>query len=75
MTTPPLAHVDDESTAKRLCTLRAFAALAGFQIVRTHPEDGPVRVTATRWSIGFEFEDLTLAEQFIAAQGQGGLQA
>ncbi|MFY9480106.1 MAG: hypothetical protein WAQ08_20900 [Aquabacterium sp.] len=66
---------ENDESAKRLCTLKAFAALAGFQIVRSHPEDGPVKVIATRWSIGFEFDDLSLAEQFIAAQGQEGVPA
>ena len=33
---------------KRFATLRAAAALAGFEIWRTNPADGPVRYLAGR---------------------------
>jgi hypothetical protein len=62
------AQQDD---AKRVSTLRAAAALAGYEIARTDPADGPVRFFASRWGVVRELGDIDQAEQFIRVLGGG----
>jgi hypothetical protein len=65
---PKSCQAPDE--AKRVSTLRAAAALAGYQIARTDPADGPVRYFAIRWGLVRELGGLIAAETFArAAEG------
>jgi hypothetical protein len=54
-----------QDEAKRVSGLRAEAALAGYQIARTDPIDGPVRYFAIRWGLVRELGGLGAAEAFI----------
>jgi hypothetical protein len=71
MTSASIRAAAPQDDAKRISTLRAAAALAGYQIARTDPADGPVRYFATRWNIARELGDLGQAEHFIQVLGGG----
>ena len=60
--------VEDDS--KRFATLRAAAALAGFELLRTDPVDGQVRYLGTRWGVVREIgPSLDLVEGFVRVMG------
>lgn len=57
----PITWTDD-AYRKRLATLQARAALAGFELHRL--EDG--RLLAARWGLTREFPDASAVEQWLA---------
>ncbi|MFY9480107.1 MAG: hypothetical protein WAQ08_20905 [Aquabacterium sp.] len=61
--------IDQQDQEKRISTLTAAAALAGYQIARTDPTDGPVRFFATRWGTTRDLGALENAERFIRVLG------
>lgn len=63
--TPPHNH-DDE---KRFDTLRATAAMAGYEVLRTDPADGAVRYLACRWNVVRDLGGLNEAERFALVVG------
>lgn len=59
--------VEDE---KRFITLRAAAALGGFELLRTDPQDGPVRYLGVRWGLVREIgTSLDLVAGFVLVKG------
>lgn len=55
---------------KRFASLRATAALAGFELLRTDPADGPVRYLGSRWGAVREIgTSLDLVEGFVRVMG------
>lgn len=55
---------------KRFVTLRAAAALAGFELLRTDPVDGQVRYLGSRWGVVREIgTTLHLVEGFVRVMG------
>ncbi len=59
-----------QSDDKRFVTLRAAAALAGFELLRTDPQDGPVRYLGVRWGVVREIStSLDLVAGFVRVMG------
>lgn len=55
---------------KRFVTLRAAAALAGFELLRTDPVDGQVRYLGSRWGVVREIgTTLELVAGFVRVMG------
>lgn len=55
---------------KRFVTLRAAAALAGFELLRTDPVDGQVRYLGSRWGVVREIgTTLELVADFVRVMG------
>ena len=55
---------------KRFVTLRAAAALAGFELLRTDPIDGQVRYLGCKWGVVREIgTTLHLVEGFVRVMG------
>lgn len=55
---------------KRFITLRATAALAGFELLRTDPKDGPARYLGVKWGVTREIgSSLDLVEGFVRVLG------
>lgn len=55
---------------KRFETLRAAAALAGFELLRTDSLDGQVRYLGSRWGVVREIgTNLDLVESFVRVMG------
>jgi hypothetical protein len=56
--------------AKRFNSLRASAALAGFELLRTDPQDGPARYLGVRWGVVRELgTSLDLVDGFVRVMG------
>lgn len=55
---------------KRFASLRAAAALVGFELLRTDPVDGQVRYLGAKWGVVREIgTTLDLAEGFVRVMG------
>jgi hypothetical protein len=55
---------------KRFCSLRALAAMNGIELLRTNPNDGPVRYLGIRCGKACEMgSSLDLVERFILVMG------
>ena len=65
--TSPLRVEQDDP--KRFASLRAAAALAGYQIWRTDPADGAVRYFASRWNVVRDIGDIDQVAQFVYVVG------
>lgn len=63
------AGLKADDLQKRFATLRAAAALAGLQIWRSDPGDGPVRYFASRRGVVRDLGDLAQVEQFLDVLG------
>ncbi|MDO9002831.1 MAG: hypothetical protein Q7V20_05200 [Aquabacterium sp.] len=63
---PPLTEQDD---VKRFATLRAAAAMVGYQLWRTDPADGNVRYFASRWNVVRDIGDIDQVAQFVYVVG------
>jgi hypothetical protein len=56
--------------SKRFDTLRAAAALSGFELLRTDPSDGRVRYIGIKWGTAREIGTcLDLVESFVRVLG------
>jgi hypothetical protein len=63
-------NVDQAADAKHFEGLRATAALAGFELLRTDPRDGPVRYLGVRWGVVRELgASLDLVNGFVRVMG------
>lgn len=61
---------DQKANAKRFEGLRANAALAGFELLRTDPIDGQVRYLGVKWGVVRELgASLDLVEGFVRVMG------
>lgn len=59
-----------EADAKRFLTLRASAALVGFELLRTDARDGAVRYLGIRWGSTKDLgTDLNVVERFVRVMG------
>lgn len=54
---------------KTYFTLRAQAALRGYSLSRSHPEDGPTRFYVSRWGLLRELRDLAAVAAFVEQIG------
>lgn len=57
--------VDLDTERKVWCGLQARAALAGWQLTRTDPADGPATYFATRWNRPHQMATLAECEAFL----------
>jgi hypothetical protein len=64
------SDTDQAGDAKRFEGLRATAALAGFELLRTDPRDGPTRYLGVRWGVVRELgTSLDLVDGFVRVMG------
>ncbi|MEY4764318.1 MAG: hypothetical protein RI907_991 [Pseudomonadota bacterium] len=60
----------EQKHGKRFDTLRAEAALSGFELLRTDPLDGQVRYIGVKWGVASEIGTcLDLVERFVRVLG------
>ena len=59
-------------TTPKWATLQAHAALAGWQLTRTDPRDGPPQFFALRWGRMHPLSDLSACEAFLVQVGAVG---
>jgi hypothetical protein len=59
-----------QDDSKRFLSLRAAAALAGFELLRTDPQDGAVRYLGIRWGVVRELGTcLDTVDGFVRVMG------
>lgn len=64
------AYIPTSEADKRFCSLRASASMNGIELLRTNPNDGPVRYLGIKCGKACELgSSLDLVERFILVMG------